>query len=304
MTAMASHSSPAAGTLRADIERVRRQALACGAQQPVETRETFIEDGGIRFLVRVVSALARKETGREAHAANADANPFLPPERELFVADLSDTHLCLLNKFNVIEHHLLIVTRAFEHQETLLTPADFEALAICLAQYEGLGFYNGGVAAGASQPHKHLQLVPLPLSPASPELPIAPLLRAARDVKGIGRLPGLPFRHAFAWLPPWPTQDLRRHAALLHARYRELFRSAGLRVLDSHGETRQSGPYNLLVTRAWMLLVPRRQEHFDTISINALAFAGSLFVKSEAQLAALRARGPAAALRAVTLPSG
>lgn len=299
---MAAPSAPAAGTLRTEIERVSRQALVCGAQQPIGTRETFIDDGGIRFLVRVVSSLARKDTERKLRATSTNANPFLPPERELFVADLSDTHLCLLNKFNVIEHHLLIVTRTFEHQETLLTPADFEALAICLAQYEGLGFYNGGAAAGASQPHKHLQLVPLPLSTASPELPIAPLLRAARDVKGVGRLPGLPFRHAFVWLPPWPTQGLQLLPALLHARYLELFRAAGLRMLDSNGETRQSGPYNLLVTREWLLLVPRRQEHFDSTSLNALAFAGSLFVKSEAQLADLRARGPLTALAAVTLP--
>ena len=46
----------------------------------------------------------------------------------MFVADVSDTHLCLLNKFNVIEHHLLIVTRKFEHQETLLTVRDFQAV--------------------------------------------------------------------------------------------------------------------------------------------------------------------------------
>ena len=41
--------------------------------------------------------------------------------------------------------------------------ADFDALARGLAAIDGLAFYNGGTVAGASQPHKHLQLVPVPL---------------------------------------------------------------------------------------------------------------------------------------------
>ncbi|NIO40609.1 MAG: phosphorylase, partial [Burkholderiales bacterium] len=38
-------------------------------------------------------------------------NPFLPYGKDLFVSDISETHLALLNKFNVIDYHLLIVTR-------------------------------------------------------------------------------------------------------------------------------------------------------------------------------------------------
>jgi ATP adenylyltransferase len=64
----------------------------------------------------------------------------------------------------------------------------------------------------------------------------------------------------------------------------------------------QSAPYNLLVTRDWLLLVPRCREEFAGISINALGFAGSLFVKDREQLATLRSRGPMAVLRAVTPP--
>ena len=38
-----------------------------------------------------------------------------------------------------------------------------EEMNAILAEFDGLGFYNGGETAGASQPHKHLQIVPLPL---------------------------------------------------------------------------------------------------------------------------------------------
>ena len=67
-------------------------------------------------------------------------------------------------------------------------------------------------------------------------------------------------------------------------------------------ERRQSGPYNLLLMREWMLLVPRSRERFDSISINALAFAGSFFVKDDAQLERVRQAGPIAILREVSSP--
>jgi ATP adenylyltransferase len=52
-----------------------------------------------------------------------------------------------------------------------------------------------------------------------------------------------------------------------------------------------------------MLLVPRTQEHFGTISVNALGFAGSLFARDTAEMDALRAAGPMGALRAVAVPA-
>ena len=56
------------------------------------------------------------------------------------------------------------------------------------------------------------------------------------------------------------------------------------------------------MTHEWLLLVPRRQECEAGISINALGFAGSLFVRDQAQWALLQRQGPMAVLRAVTLP--
>jgi ATP adenylyltransferase len=63
------------------------------------------------------------------------------------------------------------------------------------------------------------------------------------------------------------------------------------------GELRQAAPYNLLLTRDWMLLVPRSQECAGPVSINALGFAGSLFVKDETQMGFVREHGPMRMLR-------
>ena len=266
-----------------------------------------MDDGGVRFVIRVAANLARKAAARERQAPSHRAggpppNPFLPYEPALFVTDLTDTHLALLNQFNILDHHLLIVTRRFAHQETLLDEANCTALSLGMADHAGLGFYNGGAVAGASQPHKHLQWVPLPLVEFGPAVPIVPLLPAVRRAGEVGIVPGLPFRHAFVALDPALATQPRTFAETMHAGYRAALQAVGIAAVHRDGELWPSSSYNLLITREWLLLVPRRQEGEMGISINALGFAGSLFVRDQVQLALLRRRGPLAVLRAVTLP--
>ena len=297
----------ARGTLWERILHTSERALASGALVPIPTTSAFIDDSGMRFAVRVLDGLRRKAEARKeqdaAERAGKNANPFLPPETGLTVGDITDTHLAVLNKFNVVEHHLLIITRHFEDQEMLLTPADLEALWLCMVEYDSLGFYNGGAAGGASQRHKHLQLVPLPLAPDGPPVPVEPLLaRAALDPGGRGTVPSLPFLHAFTLLPRdlWRSPD--KAASWSWAEYGRMLRQVGMTPPAPAGPTRQSLPYCLLITRQWMLLVPRSQEHFEEISFNSLAYAGSLFVYNEDLLARLREFGPMNALREVGLP--
>jgi len=296
-----------AGSLWPLLQQRHREALASGALRPIETAPAFVDDGGVRFVIRVAANLARQAAVRERQdsshrAGGPPPNPFLPYEPALFVTDLTDTHRALLNQFNVLDHHLLIVTRRFVHQETLLDEADCAALSRCMADREGLGFYNGGAVAGASQPHKHLQWVPLPLAESGPAVPIAPLLPTARRAGEVGVVPGLPFRHAFVVLNPALAAQPCTFAEIVHAGYRAALRAVGIAAVHRDGELWQSAPYNLLITREWLLLVPRRQEGEAGIAINALGFAGSLFVRDQGQLALLRRRGPLAVLRAVTLP--
>lgn len=258
----------------------------------IPTEPEVIEQSGVVFQVRVITALAMKAL---TTAAKSNNDPFLPYDPDLFVTDVSPTHVALLNKFNVVDHHLVIVTRSFEQQEALLTREDCAALLACLAEIDGLGFYNAGPAAGASQRHKHLQLIPLSALPEA-RLPIQPLLRSVKMAGATGLVPGLPFLHAYApmdqaWLDPQ-----RDGASSLLDCYRSLLRSLDLSV------EAPSIPYNLLITRQWLLLVPRSQEFFEGISINALGFAGALLVKDAAQLATLRKQGPMTALQHVALP--
>src|SRR5215813_96042 len=233
-------------------------------------------------------------------AAAGTSNPFLPYDPDLFVASISPTHISLLNKFNVVEHHLLIVTRAFEDQQSQLTQKDCEALLIALTEIDGLAFYNAGPVAGASQRHKHLQLIPLPS--IGPRLPIESLLRFVQMAGATGTVPRLPFLHAYAPMDPGWTNPQKDSGASFFACYRSLLRAAGLSVDATVGSRAPTAPYNLLATRRWLLLVPRSQECFEGISVNALGFAGALLVKDAAQLDLLRKHGPMTALERVAFP--
>jgi ATP adenylyltransferase len=294
------------GTLWASVIEKTEHALQCGALQPIPTKYEFVEQGGIRFLVRILSNLVRKDKAKQQQdktvTAEKEFNPFLPYDEDLFVADISDTHVCLLNKFNVIDHHLLIVTRSFEEQETWLTWQDFEAAWACLAEVEGLAFYNAGKIAGASQRHKHLQLIPLPFTSMGPKVPIEPALVSAIFQDSVGTIPDFPFVHAIAHLGSCWTQSPSAAAEVTLGCYYTLLRAVGLHDVGVRDQ-RQSGAYNLLMTRQWMLLVPRTQEHFESISVNSLGFAGALLVQNEEQMKILKNYGPLTVLRGVAVPT-
>lgn len=272
------------GTLWPALRARAERALRCGALEPIATESAEVEEAGIRFVVRVLAQLERKVRAGFAQARTG-ANPFLPYNEDLFVADVSQTHLCLLNKFNVLDHHLLLVTRAFEEQESLLTAGDFEALAVCMAEFDALGFYNSDAVAGASQRHKHLQLVPVPLGAGPERLPVDGALADGR----------LPFVHAAERVDAFD-------GAALHETYRQLLRAFHVEGLE--GAVSASFPYNLLVTREWMVLIPRERHEVEGVPVNALGFGGALLVRNRQQLAELRRRGPFDLLRRAGRPRG
>lgn len=282
------------GTLWTSIKTTTEQALQSGALKSIPTELEIIEQDGVQFIVRILANLNRKKADKEKQKqqiskTGKEFNPFLPYEEDLFVADISSTHVCILNKFNVVDNHLLIITRIFEEQETLLTLEDFTAMWTCLGEFEGLVFYNGGKLAGASQRHKHLQIVPF----SETDIPISPLLKTAKLENDLGTIPEFPFLHAFT------TLKMGESAEVTLEKYHNLLHKTGIKPLENH---LQSGAYNLLITRKWMLIVPRKQEEFAEISINSLGFAGALLVKNQQQMELLKNINPINILTNVAFP--
>ena len=264
---MCDSNSPAE-SLWQNIISTSQRALEGGHLPPLETEKIIAKDHNYNFVIHLAKHLAAKPPA----SAVTNSNPFLPYAQALFVDSIGAHHVGLLNKFNVVDGHLLIVTRDFQPQETRLNRDDFQALAVGLSAFESLGFYNSCAVAGASQPHRHLQLVPYST--------------AAFPLVGVADLPFAHCRRTIA--QQTSLGDLSR---ALHDAYESMIDELGWQ--EVHADT----PYNLLATRQSIVLIPRQNEYCgEHISLNALAFAGSFFVQQRQQLDRLVAMGPIQAL--------
>ena len=117
------------------------------------------------------------------------------------------------------------------------------------------------------------------------------LLDEARFDADLGRIERLPYLHALAKLQPDAAQTPSEVAGVLQSLYREMLRAFGCERGDR--------PYNLLITREWMLFAPRSREKWEATSVNASGFAGALLVRDEDELARVRSVGPMQLLRHV-----
>lgn len=68
------------------------------------------------------------------------------------------------------------------------------------------------------------------------------------------------------------------------------------------GHFKDDQSYNLILTLHHMMLVPRSSESWGPVSLNAMGFAGSFFVRSMEELSCIKQAGGAKILLAVGLP--
>jgi sulfate adenylyltransferase (ADP) / ATP adenylyltransferase len=262
---------------------VSQRALAQGALVPLATRELQLKE--IRpFVLREL--LSRPP--RHLREPGPRPNPFLPWDRPLQVGLLETGHVVLLNKYPVQESHLLLITRDWQPQSGWLQSDDWRAVAGLAADTGGLWFFNSNAAAGASQPHRHLQLLPRAAGESS--CPLAGHLEEQLD--------GL----ASPW--PWAYRLSRRRDPSdwgdLPALYREHCRALGIGDPGTHADP--AVPYNLLFDDRWFLTVRRVREHCAGFSVNALGFAGYLLSTEHSECDWLLSHGPWALLAAVAAP--
>lgn len=278
------------------VQTVTRSALASGALVPIATQTRIVNSLGVPVELRYLDALARKDAER---ARNGDGpsrpqrpyNPFLPYDPALFVDDAGPDYVVILNKFPVVAHHVLLITREFVEQEAVVSGGDFVAIANLMAAMDGVVFFNAGKTAGGSQSHRHFQWVPETL-PIEVVLPI-------RTVTQPQPLTALPFRHAFVHCHFDASCDPVAVGAQLYERFRQCCAVVGVTECDG-----KLSPHNLLMTRHWMMVIPRTRECWEydgnSISINALGFGGCMLLRSPALIDAVERYGVFNVLAAVT----
>ncbi|KAG5925938.1 hypothetical protein E4U53_003195, partial [Claviceps sorghi] len=288
------------------------------------------------FQLRFAPALADKpkpkaEPDAPSRHADADPDPFARPPPALFLADVGPAHYLVLNKFAVVPGHFILATRAFKPQDHVLEPADVEATMACLEAYaprdgEGQGqgqglfaFFNSGAHSGASQPHRHVQFLPvehmregLPGGSGTDGPRWSVLAGRAAEVEG--RMPFVVFAgEVRRGMSPEEVHGV--YLRLYREGCRAVMRAGGLR---DGGDAPAGGPalmsYNLALTGTSMVLCPRLAEggpvvdrrgaEVGRLGVNGTVLAGTALVKSEAEWEALRERpgGLADVLRGIGIP--
>jgi ATP adenylyltransferase len=273
---------------------------------------SYITDGEHRFQVKFCPALLRRfqnETStndNDGGNARVGRNPFDPPDPTCLIADdIRPAHNLLFNKYCVTRLHLLLTTKAYKSQEEPLEHSDFVAAADAIHRYQDgnwLLFYNSGPLSGASQPHRHLQLIPLTEEEPLPvkDLPsfaqtfpchFRLLSHSAHDIDGVG---------------------VEGMADVWYSTYQQLW-----------GECRNIGDCsstNLLFTPDWMLLVRRTRAYVPSTSSllssslassplatlstswkpNSLIFAGYLLAKNAEEMLLIENMRPLHIIRLLT----
>jgi len=274
----------------------REHARATGALLPVQVETAMVEDAGVAFRVEWMSSLAMKDLMSKIPRIGdkpKDDNPFLPFEADLHVADLSETHVAILNKFPSFPGHFLIITRAFAEQEAPLERADFAACVTGLAGVGGFLFFNSGPQAGASQRHRHLQII------EGFQPPIEAAFGLDRPAQRDVRTVDLPFAHYFRRFEGDDLTTMSDPIAALSDAVEE-----GCEVLGLAPDAGKRPPYNLLATRRWMLMMQRRVEAPAGLSLSALSYSGLMGLRQPDQLETVCQEGPMSLLRRGVMGEG
>lgn len=226
------------------------------------------------------------------------------------MASIPPHHNLVLNKFAVVPEHSILATVEFQPQTHLLEAADLAAARACIGAYppgkDGRGglfaFFNSGPHSGASQPHRHLQLLPVDRMRDGLDdhgnAAWGVLAEALMTLDGDGDIAAqLPFRTFTGPITnDMQPQELRE---IYLGLYRSACRAAGRSDVDdsdTEGEAKIS--YNLAMTRHAMVLCPRTAEgstvfgptgaNVGRLELNGTVLAGTALVKNQAEWDALR----------------
>ena len=220
-------------------------------------------------LVTFVFTIAENQKNKPiAQNSQPKTDPFSPPfEPGRFITDLSSTHRLIANKYPIVKNHVLIVTSVFQEQTDPLNLDDFVSSYKVLLALNGILYFNSGPCSGASQPHKHLQVMPKFQEDSSGILTLIDK-EAIRHDK--------PFKwHVFQfahWIVPLPNFSQTDSDKEIGAKLEKLY----LKLINKLKINTKVDSYNLIMNENWMMIVKRSKEYaFEGVSVNALGFMGN-----------------------------
>ena len=207
-------------------------------------------------------------------------NPFCPWDKILEIDKIDDDHQLILNKYPVQKGHILLITNNWKPQNGWLDINDWKAIQKVNKDTSGLWFFNSSPIAGASQPHRHFQL----LRRSKDEISCPRekwFLEMKLDKDRDSKLKKNIFVSKFNFL---------ENSISLYELYLELCMKLSLG--DPISDLKPRHPYNLLITNKWIAIIKRSNDHIHGFSINGLGFAGYLLVTEKSDINYLKKFGP------------
>ena len=207
-------------------------------------------------------------------------NPFSPWEKILEIDKIGDYHQLILNKYPVQKGHILLITNSWKPQNGWLDINDWAAIQQVNKDTSGLWFFNSSPIAGASQPHRHFQL-----------------LRRSKDEISCPR------EKWFLEMELSKDSDCKLKKNIIVSKFNFLENSISLFELylelckklglgDPINNIQPKYAYNLLITNKWIAIIKRSNDHIHGFSINGLGFAGYLLVTEKSDINYLKKFGP------------
>ena len=265
---------------------VSKLAIDCGALKPLKTIEYKIKNRKYKYQLRILDS----KTPHLYLEFGPKTNPFIPWDKPLEVKSLSDKHVVILNKYPVQIGHMLLITKQWKPQNGWLDKDDFNEIVNIEKDTSGLWFFNSSKEAGASQPHRHIQL----LRRGENEI-ICPReewfsSRADRNIYSKSKISKSILIHS-----------RKNHSSEdLYEAYKSLCNKMNIGNINS--DSFPLIPYNLLITQNWIAIIRRIKEKAYGFNINALGFAGYFLGKKSSDIKLLTSEGPEKILNEVVNP--
>ncbi|WP_269622933.1 ATP adenylyltransferase [Prochlorococcus marinus] len=208
-------------------------------------------------------------------------NPFKPWDKNLEVDLVGDNHILILNKYPVQLCHMLLITKEWQPQNGWLSYQDWKAFKIVDNDTNGLWFFNSCSESGASQPHRHIQLLP-----RNNKMKICPLEDSYNNLKN-QKL----FNNKILDNILIIYRDQNKESSQdIYEKYLYLCNKLGIGQPSSDSNPKL--PYNLLISNKWIVIIRRSKEYINGFSINALGFAGYLLATNDSNIKWLNSNGP------------
>ena len=221
-------------------------------------------------------------------------NPFSPWDKKLEVVKILDDHVLILNKFPVELGHMLLITNTWKAQEGWLSKKDWHALVSIENQISGFWFFNNSINAGASQPHRHLQLLRRENSKLL--FPRQYWFENRKDKYNLD-ISNLDRSCLVLGRKCYKKEDSADELENLYLRLCDEMKLG----IPSFNE-KPTCAYNLIITSKWIALIRRLKESYKGFSINALGFAGYFLVTRESDIKWLKVNHPPSILNKVVSP--